>query len=218
MSAIRLILSGMMALMLVGCAGSPAHNAMNGKGFVCTMDNCAQVHKTFAKMEKYDRESKEEWTSPKSAECTTDHALDAQLRALGGGHLRSGARCEEILLARQAAHSAYVASLSPPPKNGGVLPKNYKQLVYAWAEDGLTDPFTARYKFGEWYTGYIERVKPTPSTPVAILYVSINAKNKYGGYVGYTIYRCAIIPHAAVCYDSKPAGWKFDENRPLTSR
>lgn len=35
------------AAALSGCAGSPLHNAVNGNGFVCTMDNClspAQQH------------------------------------------------------------------------------------------------------------------------------------------------------------------------------
>lgn len=127
----------------------------------------------------------------------------------------TGYKAAKLEAEKETAHKEreYQASLSPAPKKLGVLPPNFKQLIYEWANMNLKDPYSAKYTFGEWYSGYIPQVAPKPSIPIAVVFLFINSKNSYGAYGGQQIYRCAVsgTPRAVACFDHTPSHWKFDE-------
>lgn len=182
------------ALTLAGCAGSPLHNGMAGNGFTCTMPACAS-----------DR------THPSVREQANTRSADAVSRIMQTEHERLSREIQNTIDEAKAARRKYEEALSPPPAQNINLPKNYQHQVKAWAETGLKDPFSAKYKFGESYVGYIANIKPKQSTPAVFVFVMINAKNTYGGYTGYEIYRCAITDSVgpAQCHTYTPPTWKF---------
>ncbi len=68
-------------------------------------------------------------------------------------------------------------------KDYGTYPKNYKQLIKSYYENVLKDPYSVKYK-------EITKPKKTANAITGEYYyfvcATINAKNSYGGYTGWT--------------------------------
>lgn len=71
--------------------------------------------------------------------------------------------------------------------NYGQLPSNYKENIQNAIIGGLKDPDSAKFKFGEPRKAYLQGGLPDDFKMYYgwAVPVSVNAKNSYGGYVGY---------------------------------
>lgn len=79
----------------------------------------------------------------------------------------------------------------------GEYPTTYKEIVKQYFDLSLKDPESARYQFGPEPTKAYTRnaIIPNGAQPVDfgyVVYVSVNAKNSYGGYTGGQVYRLLI--------------------------
>lgn len=79
----------------------------------------------------------------------------------------------------------------------GEYPANYKEIVKQYFDATLIDPESARFQFGPEPTKAYTRnaIVPHGAQPVDfgyIVYVSVNAKNRMGGYTGAQLYRLLI--------------------------
>jgi hypothetical protein len=72
----------------------------------------------------------------------------------------------------------------------GVVPSDYQPQVMAFLGRGFKDPDSAQYKFGKPLKAYFQDDVAHGSGVVYgwIFPVAVNAKNSYGGYVGYKDY------------------------------
>lgn len=77
----------------------------------------------------------------------------------------------------------------------GQYPTNYEQIVKDYFSRSLFDPYSAHYRIGTPYKGYSNKA-PIMGGGVDqfgyLIDVGINAKNRYGGYVGEEQYRLLI--------------------------
>lgn len=74
----------------------------------------------------------------------------------------------------------------------GDFPTNYQETVKGYFQQTLKDPYSAQYKFGTPYKGYLREAPINGGQPSVYGYIvdcSVNAKNSYGGYVGDKFYR-----------------------------
>lgn len=73
----------------------------------------------------------------------------------------------------------------------GEAPTNIEEPIKAHFSDTLYDPFSAHYRFGAPYKGWYYASVPTGSSEVRFGWnvdVQVNAKNRLGGYTGWTRY------------------------------
>jgi len=68
-----------------------------------------------------------------------------------------------------------------------------EMIIKTFMASILKDPDSAKYQFGESYKGYItyypDTVFPSKTEYGWVIRVSVNAKNSFGGYTGYQLYR-----------------------------
>ena len=89
---------------------------------------------------------------------------------------------------------------------GAIIQQNDAQeMAKRYLNGILYDPYSARCRFGTIYKGYLQT---TPSTGCKvyfgyILNVGVNAKNRYGGYVGEKLYRF-VFYNRQLIYVSSP--------------
>lgn len=86
---------------------------------------------------------------------------------------------------------------------GAPLPADWQETVKAFMETRLKDSVSAIYKFGEPYQGYLTKAPIEGGGLKAAGYlvnVKINAKNSYGGYVGFTDYSFLIRDGVVISY------------------
>ena len=73
----------------------------------------------------------------------------------------------------------------------GVYPDSYEDIIKAYFEKVLFDPFSAHYKFTTPERGFLRKA-PIAGGGVSTLgyrvVVEVNAKNRMGGYVGWSTY------------------------------
>lgn len=104
----------------------------------------------------------------------------------------------KLLIAGYAAAAALLVSgcaITPPeiPENidYGRYPTNYEQRIANYMQGRLKDPESARYKFQEPVTAYVSK-GPFGGGGVKAagwkVNFELNAKNGFGGYVGYKPY------------------------------
>lgn len=86
---------------------------------------------------------------------------------------------------------------------GAVPAQDWQTTVKAFMEDRLKDPASAIYKFGDPYQGYLTKA-PIEGGGLKVagylVDVQINAKNSYGGYVGFTPYKFMMRDGVVVSY------------------
>lgn len=73
----------------------------------------------------------------------------------------------------------------------GIYPDNYEDIIKAYFENVLFDPFSARYKFTTPERGFLRKAPIAGGGVSALGYrvvVQVNAKNRMGGYVGWNAY------------------------------
>ncbi len=100
----------------------------------------------------------------------------------------------KILMCFVLAYLAIGCSCTKPmPKfyYGSAIEQNdAEKTVINYLQRVLYDPYSARLRFGNVYQGYFQT---TPTTGCKVYYgyvlnVGVNAKNRYGGYVGEKLY------------------------------
>jgi hypothetical protein len=79
----------------------------------------------------------------------------------------------------------------------GPLPENYQALVMAYASRTLIDPESARYEF----------FQPVPKTHGWFGQVWVNAKNRFGGYVGKRLHVWRIVHGQVAFFGVDPNGF-----------
>jgi hypothetical protein len=80
----------------------------------------------------------------------------------------------------------------------GPYPGNYESLVKSEIEDSLIDPYSARYKMGSPVRGWAGRNVGTKEIGWVVT-GTVNAKNRFGGYVGAEKF-FAVIRHGQVVH------------------
>lgn len=127
----------------------------------------------------------------------------------------------KALLAAAALSLAACATptLQPPPPNldYGIAPENPEAEIRAYMETVLKDPESARYKFEKPYKAYANRRAIDGGMFVWHGYrvdFSVNAKNGYGGYIGFTPY-FALFRDGKVtrAYSAAESPWTFTSIR-----
>lgn len=91
----------------------------------------------------------------------------------------------------------------------GIHPSNYQEIVKAYFQGILKDPYSAQYRFSEPYKAYLRAapiVGGNPKTFGYIAEVGVNAKNSYGGYTGEKQYRI-FIRNGSVIDEVSPNSW-----------
>ncbi len=77
----------------------------------------------------------------------------------------------------------------------GPYPENHEDIVRTYFEHKLKDPFSAQYELHEPIKAYLRKAPISGGAPYIwgyIVYVRVNAKNSYGGYVGWREHRLFI--------------------------
>jgi hypothetical protein len=77
----------------------------------------------------------------------------------------------------------------------GTFPTDYENIVKAYYQTRLKDPYSAQYRFTEPYQGYLRATPIVGGKPTKFGYiveVYVNAKNSFGGYVGEELERLFI--------------------------
>ena len=78
----------------------------------------------------------------------------------------------------------------------GEYPTDYEKIVKDYFSRFLFDPYSAVYRIGQPYKGYLGKPPILGGGPDKFGYlvdVSVNAKNRYGGYVGERQYSVLIL-------------------------
>ncbi|MDD3774362.1 MAG: hypothetical protein PHV08_00205 [Sulfurovaceae bacterium] len=85
-------------------------------------------------------------------------------------------------------------TFSKPP-----IVSDYEEAIKIETGKELKDPDSAKYNFGTPFKGYWRSASDNKIIWTGwIIPFEVNAKNSYGGYVGYTPYRAAIIDNNKV--------------------
>ena len=77
----------------------------------------------------------------------------------------------------------------------GPYPQNLEETVKNHFSMSLFDPFSAQYQIGKPYKGYLREAPIKGGEPTVFGYIvniNVNAKNRYGAYVGWKGYRLMI--------------------------
>jgi len=75
----------------------------------------------------------------------------------------------------------------------GTYPANYEEIVKSYFSPKLFDPYSAQYRFIQTpYQGWLSSSKFSRGTFGYIVKVGVNAKNRFGGYVGEKVYTILI--------------------------
>jgi len=92
----------------------------------------------------------------------------------------------------------------------GEYPENYQEIVKTAMVDLLKDPYSAQYRFKtEPFKAYLREAPINGGDPFMygyMVYVDVNAKNSFGGYVGWKEYRL-LIRNGKVVGDAVPHQW-----------
>lgn len=72
-----------------------------------------------------------------------------------------------------------------------------KRLIKSYNEDYLKDPYSAKYRFGRLYKGYLFTLFDGRKFGY-VIDIDMNAKNSYGAYVGYKRWRYLLRNKAVV--------------------
>ncbi|MNR13177.1 hypothetical protein D3C85_1295700 [compost metagenome] len=89
----------------------------------------------------------------------------------------------------------------------GDFPTNYQETVIGYFQQTLKDPYSAQYKFGTPYKGYLRDAPINGGEPTVFGYIvdcSVNAKNSYGGYTGDKHYRMFLKNNTATPFGTNP--------------
>ena len=114
-----------------------------------------------------------------------------------------------LILAVAMAACSSVSPVTPEEflsADFGSYPDNYQDIVKGYFESRLKDPYTAHYRISHPTKGYVRRA------PIAgggvdlygyVVFVWVNAKNSFGGYVGEKRYTL-LVRNGRVWQEIKP--------------